>query len=142
MSTTESPPPSPHVLLAEDDTTFRALLARVLRERGFIVTEAGDGEELLDLIAEPYARREPTPTFDVILSDVQMPRFTALDVMLATRQARRGAKVVLMTAYGSEAVKNLAMRRGVSCLVEKPFSLVELCSLLESLVGEDTAELA
>jgi two-component system, response regulator, stage 0 sporulation protein F len=137
----ESSPPSPHVLLAEDDPTFRALVARVLRERGFIVTEAGDGEELLELIAAPYARSEPMPTFDVILSDVQMPRFTALDVMLATRQARGGAKVVLMTAYGSEAVKNLAARRGVSCLVEKPFSLVELCSLLESLVGEDTAEL-
>lgn len=141
MRLTEHSPLSRHVLLAEDDSTFRALLARVLRERGFLVTEACDGEELLQLIAGQAEHGEAQSRFDVILSDVQMPQFTALDVMLATRRARGDAKVVLMTAYGNEAVKNLAMRRGVSYLVEKPCSLVALCALLESMVGEDSAEL-
>jgi len=140
MIATQPPPALPHVLLAEDDTAFRSLLARLLRVRGFRVTEARDGEELLELFASPLERHEPLPRFDVVLSDVQMPKFTALDVMLATRQVRRTTKVVLMTAFGSEAVKNLAMQRGVFCILEKPCDLTRLCGLLESMVGEDATE--
>jgi two-component system cell cycle sensor histidine kinase/response regulator CckA len=88
-----APERQPLILLAEDDTAVRTLLARVLRAQGYTVVEAANGDE-----AVLAASASPLP-FQLLLTDVMMPRLNGPD--LAARLLRDGhtSKVIFMTGY-------------------------------------------
>ena len=80
------------VLLAEDDPELRALLADTLRDDGFQVVETVDGHGLLDQLAGALSGE--IDDFDLIVSDILMPGFSAMDVLVAARSALRGTPVI------------------------------------------------
>ena len=89
------------VLLVEDDPEMRRLVAAVLAREGCEVTQARDGIGLLRRIEAELWSDSPQE-FDVIVSDIQMPDLTAIEVLEALRYRDVSTPVVLMTAYGSE----------------------------------------
>jgi len=106
-------PLPPRVLIAEDETIVRLDLRSLLSSRGFeVVGEARDGEEAVEL-----ARTlEP----DLVMLDVKMPR---LDGVEAARRilAERPVPIVLLTAYGHEALVGRAIEVGVFGYLTKPY---------------------
>ena len=118
-------PVMPHVLLAEDDIHTRHLLAWALRTAGYDVVEAGDGIEVLDEM-DARIRKNCARPFGVIILDVNMPFLTGLDLLAALRSAQWTTPVILITAFGDEAIRTEARELGAFAILEKPLELDEL----------------
>ena len=115
----------PHVLLAEDDEDFRALLAQAFRSRGYQVTECIDGPDLISKLGT-YVLFGPPAGFDLVVSDIRMPGATALEILEAMRECEGVPPVVLITAFPSEDTRDAARQLGVASVLEKPFEIEEL----------------
>lgn len=111
------------VLLIEDDAEMRAMLARELRRDGHHVIEAGSGavalEILGDLVFGSAAERRPT----IVLSDVRLPHFSGIEILEAVQLTTRRIPVILMTAFGSERLHQLARGLGATQVLDKPFEM-------------------
>jgi PAS domain S-box-containing protein len=105
------------VLLAEDELAVRVLAARVLRERGYIVLEAGDGDEALRL-----AHEHSTAPIDLLLTDVVMPRVGGRALVEQVSAIQPSIKVLYISGYADHAVIHHGrLDPGVEFL-HKPFS--------------------
>lgn len=104
----------PVILAADDNPADLRLVREALREAAFDVelVEARDGQEALDRL-----RAGARP--DLVLTDLQMPRLDGLALVEAVRRERPDLPVVLMTAFGSEAIAVESLRRGASSYVPK-----------------------
>jgi DNA-binding response OmpR family regulator len=122
------------VLLAEDDGELRALIAHALRGDGFDVIEVCDGKELVDSLADALAADGALDGYDLVISDVRMPGFTAIDVLTAMRPFLARTPVVLITAFGDEKTHERARRLGAAAVIDKPFDLDELRGRLRELL--------
>ncbi len=108
------------VLLVEDEAPVRAFAARALEMRGYSVTEAGNGEEALTLLADDKM------AVDIIVTDVVMPGLDGPSWVREARRTRPDTPVIFVSGYaedvfaeGGEVVPN-------SVFLPKPFSLTEL----------------
>jgi DNA-binding response OmpR family regulator len=113
------------VLLAEDNPEFRAMLAEALREEGLEVAEAEDGHALLDMLAEALSSSGDLCGVDLVVSDIRMPGYSALDVLTGARRALSHTPVILMTAFGDPATHDTARHLGAAVVLDKPFSVDE-----------------
>jgi DNA-binding response OmpR family regulator len=117
---------APRVLLAEDDPSLRSLIAGVLRDDGFEVTEVPDGNAFVDLLADSVAADGSLVGYDLIVSDVRMPGFTALEIMAGMRRLFFRMPVVLITAFGDPRTHQRARQLGAAAVFDKPFDLDDL----------------
>ncbi len=108
-----------YVLLAEDDPDMRRLVAARLRRAGHKVAEASDGAEVLARM-ESSIWTERQDLFDVIVSDVNMPGVSGLDLLAALRGGRWTTPVVLITAFDDRATRVLARALGAAAVLAKP----------------------
>lgn len=118
-----------HVLLGEDDTTLRRLLAVALNRAGYAVTEAADSESLLDYVTRALLVPGRVPHPDLIITDVCMPGLTGLDVAAAITRAGCITPLIVMTAFGDRATRERARRLGAVAVLDKPFDVDDLVSL-------------
>jgi len=86
------------ILIIEDDQDVRELYAEVLRDEGFGVEEAVDGQSGLAKILEDG--------YDLILLDIMLPKFDGLEVLKTIKKKAelKGIPVVLLTNLGREAI--------------------------------------
>jgi DNA-binding response OmpR family regulator len=120
LATSRSAAVAVHVLIAEDDTEMRRLLADALRRSGCEVAEAKDGSQLFAVCSAGDG-----PAFDVIVSDQRMPGRTGLDVLADLRRRGWRGAFVLITAFGDAETHAWASRLGAA-VFDKPFDLDEL----------------
>lgn len=120
------------VLVADDDETIRALVARLFTRRGDDVKTAFDGVAAVELLdAEP---------FDLLVLDLMMPRLDGLGVLEHLRNRADGASapaVIVMSA----AVPTLAAavpQDQISAFLTKPFDLAALLKLAEDAVPNES----
>lgn len=103
------------VLVADDEALARQSIAEVLREEGYQVYEAADGQAAIDVLEEVEV--------DVILSDLKMPKVDGLGVLQAVRDRYPQTMVLLMTAYASVDTVVEALRLGAQDYLLKPLLL-------------------
>ncbi|HEX4515375.1 MAG TPA: response regulator [Polyangiaceae bacterium] len=125
---------SARVLVAEDDADMRAMIAAALRAYGYDVMEAANGIELLDTIATGLISGRREDAFDVVLSDVRMPRINGIDVITRLKEARWPAPAIIMTASGDPPFLERLNVLGVR-LLQKPFDLDDLRDAIEGAVS-------
>lgn len=113
---------APRVLLAEDDPEMRALMAWALRADGYEVHEVGDGDALLQALGTVEAGEEGP---DLVVTDVQMPGASGLEVLERLRRSRARLPVLLVTAFGDWETHARAERLGAEVL-DKPIELDDL----------------
>jgi CheY-like chemotaxis protein len=133
-------PQPARVLVAEDDSELRTLIVMALREDGYQVTEAVDGNELLDGIADSIMDDGRVGAFDLIVSDIQMPGFTALDILAGLRRTLSHTPVILITAFGDPLVRHKAERLGAVCVFDKPFDISDLRSAVVHALARRTTD--
>lgn len=104
------------ILLVEDDLKVRQALRRALRALGHTVLEASDAEQAL--------RALPEGRFGFVLSDVQMPGMSGLELLRRVKALAPKLPVILMSASYSSAVEALAC--GAFEFLPKPFFIAEL----------------
>jgi two-component system phosphate regulon response regulator OmpR len=117
---------TPHVLVVDDDDRIRQLLARYLRESGFLVSaaeNASDASELMDGLV-----------FDALVLDVMMPGENGLDM---TRRVRKTSNVpiLVLTAKGLAEDRIEGLEAGADDYLPKPFEPRELVLRLQRLVA-------
>ncbi len=110
----------PKVLVVDDDAPLRRASARILGAEGFQVEQAADGEEALRLLA--------AGEFDVVVSDVMMPRITGLQLLRAIRERDLELPVILMTGAPSMDAALEAKRHGALHYLTKPVDSGRLVS--------------
>jgi len=116
------------LLLAEDDFELRELLACVLRDDGYEVIEASDGNELWALLSRENAAEQPA--FSLVVSDVRMPGLNTFEILTRLQRALAETPIILITAFGDQTTHLRAMRLGASRVLDKPFDCDELRSVV------------
>ena len=111
------------VLVAEDDSDVRGVMARSLRALGLDVTEADDGGRMLVALASRLDDKRPV--FDLIVTDVRMPVLDGLEVLRGLRAAQRSTPLVIVTADDGSGVRAAAARFG-AVVLPKPLDLDQL----------------
>jgi DNA-binding response OmpR family regulator len=116
------------IVLAEDESDLRALLAECLRRDGHVVWEASDGGQALSLV------RAHAPA--LLLLDIWMPVLNGLEVLehLGRSPEAVGMKVVVLSQLGDADTRLEGFALGVDDYWTKDFSLVELCARIQSLL--------
>jgi DNA-binding response OmpR family regulator len=109
------------VVLAEDDVALREMLAQVLSEGGYQVTTVSDGSELTCLLHDSA----PKAHFDLIVTDVNMPGGSGLDVVDRLRESGDETPVIVVTAFPQDDIRKRAHDLGLR-LLAKPFELEAL----------------
>lgn len=124
-----------NVLLAEDDEDMRRLLGETLQAEGFVVTECPNGLAMVEILVSRVEAGERL--FDVIVSDVRLPGVTGMTVLeaLSEWEELRGMPMILITAFGDSHLHELARRFGAVSLLEKPFDMNVLMSVVRRAVG-------
>jgi DNA-binding NtrC family response regulator len=108
----------PHVLVVDDDAHIRRMVRRIVRGLGCEVTEAEDG---VDAVGKLTGTR-----FDLVLTDLRMPRGDGMEVLEALRDRHPGTPSVMLTAHGAINECVAAMRAGAVDFLTKPFHADEL----------------
>ena len=114
------------VLLVEDFGPLARSLAQGLREAGYAVDVACDGEEAL-------AHTRATP-YDGILLDLMIPKIDGLTVLRRLRAERSSAGVVVLTARDQVADRVAGLDLGADDYLAKPFSFEELLARLRAVI--------
>ncbi len=116
----------PTVLVVDDDGEMRSLLRDGLWGDGYVLREAGDGEEAFHAVI----RAVP----DLILTEI---RLAAGGVAYIDRLRAMVPKcpIVVMTAFGDEQIKLKVFRAGATAYFSKPVHLAELRSCVKQLLG-------
>ncbi len=111
------------VLIVDDEEDILWGLSGELSRQGLEVITASRGEEALDLLKKSNV--------DFLITDIRMPDISGVELLLKARELHPDLKVIVMTAYGSEDIKNEVMRKGAISYLEKPFDFEQLLSLLK-----------
>ncbi|MCC6337892.1 MAG: PAS domain-containing protein [Myxococcales bacterium] len=104
------------ILVVEDEPRLRRLVARVLKDFGYSVTEAGSAEEALALGEELHAR------LALLLTDVRMPGMDGHTLGRALRERHPGLKVLLMSGYAPDESVTHDVTSGAVPFLSKPFT--------------------
>jgi len=104
------------ILLAEDETTLREGIAEALREKGFEVVEAPDGEVA-------FKKIEEEAIFDLVITDMKMPGADGVEVVRRAKMVNEATMAIVMTAFGTIEGAVEAMQAGALDYIQKPFSL-------------------
>jgi len=121
-------PDSPaEILIVDDESTIRELLTRALRQAGYNIHTAADGEIALEHFQ--------AHTFDLIITDLKMPRMDGEQLVQRVRALAPHIPVLVLTGHGSVEAEERLHALGVSRVLYKPLrSLAELVSLVKQLL--------
>ena len=107
------------VLIVDDSSVMRKIVERSLRQAGLELSEVLEASNGAEALAEVQ-----NGTFDLILSDINMPAMDGLEFLrnLATVESAKGVPVVMITTEGSEARVVEALSVGAKGYIRKPFT--------------------
>jgi two-component system response regulator MtrA len=113
------------ILLVEDDPSIREITALGLRNAGFDVDVAGDGQQGLERFRDG--------TYDLILLDVMLPRLDGLELCRAIRRTST-VPVVMLTARADTIDVVVGLEAGADDYVKKPFEVPELVARVRAAI--------
>jgi len=119
----------PRVLVVDDVSVNRAMLVRLLAAVGFVVAEAENGEQAVE-VAQAWLP-------DAVLMDLQMPLLDGLGATRAIKRASWGAAIAVIIVSGSSREANVAdaLAAGAFGFISKPFLDAEILAALGNALG-------
>jgi CheY-like chemotaxis protein len=118
------------ILIVEDDAELREMLAITLTRRKYTVMEAVNGKDAI-------VRFKPSIT-DLVLTDLIMPDEDGLKVIMKLRELKPSLKIIAISGGGKAgpgSYLNLAKALGADAVYSKPFSINDLISRIEEMIG-------
>lgn len=106
------------ILIAEDDSELRQLFQHVLAKNGYAVTGVSNGEEALSAVEASY--------FDLIISDIMMPKMDGYELVRALREAGMTTPVMMITAKDAFDDMRLGFLSGSDDYMVKPVNVNEM----------------
>src|SRR5215813_10808975 len=121
------------ILVVDDEPDvemlFRAHFRRDLREKRFTMEFAQSGDMALQRISDTEG-----VSLILILSDINMPGMTGLELLPKARTLRPNVPIIMITAYGDANTKRKALEAGAEALLTKPIDFALLRSEIETRV--------
>ena len=115
------------VLIADDASFMRQMIRDIIEPEGFeVVGEASDGVE----VVEKYKKLRP----DLVMMDIVMPKRSGIDAVKAIKAEDAGARVVMCSALGQDALVSEALQAGARDFIVKPFKPDAVLSTLARVV--------
>ncbi|MBE9485870.1 MAG: sigma-54-dependent Fis family transcriptional regulator [Chloroflexi bacterium] len=109
---------APKILIVDDESSLREMLAILLQREGYQVEQAANGAVALDMALET--------AYDLIISDIQMPKMTGIELLRQLREQDNDVTVMMMTAFSSTEEAVAAMKLGAYDYITKPFKNDEI----------------
>ncbi len=106
------------IAIIDDDQAIRGGVSSLLRSAGFAV-------RLYDS-AEAFLADSGNPQPDAVITDIQMPGMSGLDLQRDLKARQSTLPIMFMTAFPEEALRNRALADGAVCFLSKPFKANEL----------------
>ena len=113
-----------HILVVEDDTDIREGIDIYLRNQGYVVFQAGDGVEGLEIIEKEEVH--------LAIVDIMMPRMDGITMMMKVREKGYDFPVIMLSAKSEEVDKIMGLNMGADDYVTKPFTTMELLARVNS----------
>ncbi|QQS42354.1 MAG: response regulator transcription factor [Acidobacteriota bacterium] len=120
-----------NILLVEDENGLVITLSDRLRNEGFEVDVAEDGEKGFE--------KASSGTHDLIILDLMLPKKSGLDVCRDLRQKSVNTPILMLTAKGETIDKVLGLKLGADDYLTKPFEVMELLARVEALLRRSPA---
>ncbi|MGZ3768055.1 MAG: sigma-54-dependent transcriptional regulator [Bdellovibrio sp.] len=106
------------ILVVDDEESIREFLEIMLKKQGYEVTLAEDGQKAKDLLTKK--------TFDMIISDLQMPNVTGIELLKHVKDSYPDVVFMMITAFGTTETAVEAMKMGAYDYLTKPFKIDEV----------------
>ncbi len=122
------------LLVVDDEALIRWAVAETLGPLGYEVVEAASAGEAMTRL------RGSAAPFDAILLDLQLPDCADLTLLGQLRRAAPGSPIALMSAFADPAIADEARRLGAVAVLEKPFEMTAVLSLMDILRRDGRAD--
>lgn len=122
-----------NILVVEDDDFFREAICDLLENMGHRISAARDGLAAQQKMLEHH--------YDIVLTDVQMPKMTGIELMTWSQQNRPTAFIV-MTGFSSLIENQSAHELGAQEFLRKPFKNMDLLRAIERITGKTVKQKA
>src|SRR5512138_2211295 len=118
------------LLLVEDDEKIALFVLRGLKEAGFAIDHAANGEDGLELaILEPY---------DLIIVDLMLPKIDGIELISKLREMKPTIPVMILSAKSSVDDRVKGLQIGSDDYLTKPFAFSELLARVNALIRRST----
>ena len=108
----------PRILVTDDEESIREFLDIMLRKEGYEITCVEDGKQAADILKKK--------TFDMVISDLQMPNMTGIELLKHVRESYPELIFMMITAFGTTESAVEAMKMGAYDYITKPFKIDEV----------------
>jgi len=125
-SQTESQSTARTVLVTEDEPLVRMIAVEALQDAGFVVREASDGVEALEVLG--------ASSVDLLITDIQMPRMNGYQLAETAMTRWPKLKILLVTGYARENIPESVAGARLQTL-QKPFDIDRLPEIANALLG-------
>jgi DNA-binding NtrC family response regulator len=117
-----------HLLIVDDESALRSAIAERLVDHGFLVEEAGSGEEALQRLAG-FA-------FDILITDLRLPGIGGREVLDAALERYPDIIAIVITGYGTVKDAVDAIKQGAADFITKPFQFDALLHVMRSAIEQ------
>lgn len=115
------------VLLVEDELSIRMMIAEVLRDEGYVVAEAWDGDEAVRLL-------NGGDSFDMMCTDVRMPGMRdGIDVAVYAQSLYLAIPVLVVSGYAGQLKEQLRMLVPAATFIAKPYQPYQIVAAVRTL---------
>jgi two-component system sensor histidine kinase/response regulator len=129
-----APDGNEHILVVDDDDTFRLMLMETLKLSGYSVIGASGGREAVALLEQGG--------IDSVIADIKMPEMDGISLTRHIKKTWPGMPVIMITGYLSMEDKQEESDQLADGFLMKPFKIESITELLESLKKQRTPPLA
>jgi len=120
------------ILLVEDMDIIRDVLSGFLESEGYQIEEARDGMEAIEKLNEK--------PFDVVITDIKMPRMDGISLLKEVRQFHPGTDVIVITAYNNRSPQT-TLRLGAKAFVHKSCEVETFINKIIDAIEKDGEEI-
>jgi two-component system, chemotaxis family, chemotaxis protein CheY len=117
------------ILTVDDSASIRQMVSFTLKEAGYAVTEAIDGQDGLD--------KARSSSFDLVFTDQNMPRLDGLSLIKQLRvlPQYKSVPILMLTTESSDAMKSQGRAAGATGWLVKPFDPAKLLEVVRKVIG-------
>jgi CheY-like chemotaxis protein len=113
------------ILVVDDSVTIVSLMKKYLSSQGFNVTTTNSAAQCIDLLT--------LDSYDLVITDINMPDINGIELVLWIRENRPEVQIIMMTAFGSDEIKEFASQKGALRYFDKPLNLKHIREVIEEL---------
>jgi two-component system cell cycle response regulator CpdR len=124
----------PRILIADDEDSMRALVARAIGMDGHDIVTAQDGAEALEILIREEG------AFDLLLTDIQMPVMDGIALALSAARDFPRLTILLMTGFADQRERASNLNAIAHDVITKPFSVADIRAAVADALAAGKAE--